>query len=75
MKRIVFVNNIEKAEKELKDEFSKKYEYYKDNSLEGFKVKDIRRALKLFDNISKKYKIKEIENKHVNYYHILLVLY
>lgn len=70
LKRIVFVNNIEKAEKELKTEFSKKYKYYKDNSLEGFKVKDIKRALELFDKISKKYKIKETENPHVKYYYM-----
>ena len=70
LRRIVFVKNVEKAEKELKKEFSKKYEYYNDRTLESFKVNDINRGLQLFDRIVKKYKIKEIENKHIQYYHM-----
>ena len=33
-------------------------------------MRDIDRALRLFDKISKKYKIEKIENEHVKYYHM-----
>ena len=70
VKRIVFIENVKECEKELKDKFKNKYKYYIENSLERFVIKDIKRALQLFDSIVKKYKIKNIENPHIKYYHM-----
>lgn len=67
VKRMVFVTDVIRTEKELKDEFSKKYKYYSEKSKERFIIKDIQRALELFDNIVKKHKTKEIKNNHVRY--------
>ena len=68
VKRIVFVSDIATTEKELKTEFSKKYELFSEKSLERFKIRDIPRAIKLFDRIVEKHKTKKVENKHIKFF-------
>ena len=65
VKRIVFVSDIATTEKELKTKFSKKFELFSEKSLERFKIKDIPRAIALFDEIVKNHKTKEVENRHI----------
>ena len=65
VKRIEFVCNVTSAEKELKDEFAKRFEKFSTRSPERFEIPEnkINSALKLFDGIIEKYKQKEIKNK------------
>ena len=68
VKRIVFVSDVAATEKELKTEFSKKFEVFSEKSLERFKIDNMRKALELFDRIVEKHKTKEVENKHVKFF-------
>ena len=64
--RVVNVNDVTKCEKELKNKFKEKYELKK--GLEKFNIdttndNETLNALRTFDNIVSKYKVKEEKNK------------
>lgn len=66
VKRLVCVEHVRDAEKDLKDAFLATFEQY-DETRERFLVKNERKALELFDSVVSKYKQVNVENPHVDY--------
>ena len=66
--RVVSVNDVEEAEKAIKNAFKKKYRLYSKKSKERFLISDIEGSLKIFDATIERFKTKDVSNEHVKQY-------
>lgn len=66
VKRLICVEHVKDAEKDLKDAFLATFKKY-NKTLERFTIDNERKALALFDSVVSKYKQVKVENPHINF--------